>query len=469
MLGERASLYSSERMNLYDKPVSRPRLGFQMISMTAALVVVISWVLSFAGSAFADSARGSVGGKGPAPSGQDALEKFILQEPETLTNYLQAADLKAQALGESGAGFGTYMVILAAVFAGVIALRKVLPVLAYPFMSDDAPSTPGPAIESPHTHEEVFSEFLEKFNAQQRPGSARDLAEDTVNTGENPQQLPLFLDSSVLAQRNALERVVSMRGLFSELTRGGEAAARKDGLSKLLKASAELKKEIRLPDAHPVGQMVVAIELLIGQLVSSPESNTASALRTLAGAIDVLPVLCDPGARRQLDKHGPIQVMAVDDDAVIRHALTVALKRVGARPDLAADGLEGARLAESRRYDLIFVDIEMPEMDGFELCCRIKNTALNPLTPVVFVTSHNDLATRAKSSLAGGLEFLGKPFISSELAVKTLTVVIKRRLQTQEPVVRTQSAERKNQTPKVEVSPQVAVEPELVEASAALS
>ena len=93
------------------------------------------------------------------------MEKFILQEQETLTNHLQAADRKAQALGESGAGFGTYMVILAAVFAGVIALRKVLPVLAYPFISDDAPGTSGPAIESPHTHEEVFSEFLEKFNA----------------------------------------------------------------------------------------------------------------------------------------------------------------------------------------------------------------------------------------------------------------------------------------------------------------
>jgi len=444
-------------------------VGHQVIPIAAAFVVMIGWALSFAGSAFADSARPSVAGKTPAPSGQDALEKFILQEQMTLTNHLQAADRKAQALGESGAGFGTYMVILAAVFAGVIALRKVLPVLVYPFISDDAPGTSGPAIESPHTHEEVFSEFLEKFNAQQKPGSARALAEDTVNTRENPEQLPLLLDSSVLAQRNALDRVASMRTLFSELSRTGEAAARKDGLSKLLKAAAELKKEVRLPDAHPAGQMVVAIEVLIGQLVSNPESNTASALRTIAGAIDILPVLCDPGARRELDKHGPLRVMAVDDDAVIRHALNVALKRVGARPDLAADGQEGARLAESKRYDLIFVDIEMPQMDGFELCCRIKNTALNPLTPVVFVTSHNDLATRAKSSLAGGLEFLGKPFISSELAVKALTLVIKRRLQTQEPVVRTESAERKKQTPKVEASPQVSVEPELVEASAALS
>jgi len=160
--------------------------------------------------------------------------------------------------------------------------------------------------------------------------------------------------------------------------------------------------------------------------------------------------------------------MAVDDDAVIRHALNAALKRVGARPDLAADGHEGARLAESKRYDLIFVDIEMPEMDGFELCCRIKNTALNPLTPVVFVTSHNDLATRAKSSLAGGLEFLGKPFISSELAVKALTLVIKRRLQPQGPVVARENVNGKKQPVKAEPLPKIAVEPELVE-SAALS
>jgi DNA-binding response OmpR family regulator len=115
------------------------------------------------------------------------------------------------------------------------------------------------------------------------------------------------------------------------------------------------------------------------------------------------------------------------------------------------------------------VDIEMPEMDGFELCCRIKNTSLNPLTPVVFVTSHNDLATRAKSSLAGGLEFLGKPFISSELAVKALTLVLKRRLQTQEAVVRAGSADRKTQRAELESLPQPSVEPDLVEVSAALS
>jgi DNA-binding response OmpR family regulator len=215
--------------------------------------------------------------------------------------------------------------------------------------------------------------------------------------------------------------------------------------------------------------MALAIEVLIGQLASNPESNTASVLRTIAGAIDVLPALCDPGARRELDKHGPIRVMAVDDDAVIRHALNAALKRVGAQADLAADGQQGLQLAESKRYDLIFVDIEMPEMDGFELCCRIKNTSLNPLTPVVFVTSHNDLATRAKSSLAGGLEFLGKPFISSELAVKALTLAIKRRLQAREPVVRTERVDRKKQTAEVAPSPRVSVEPERVETSAVLS
>jgi CheY-like chemotaxis protein len=438
-------------------------VGYQVIPVTAALVAIISWMLSFAGSSFADSAQPSTPAKATALSGQESsLEKLILQEEETLSNHLQAADRKAQALRESGTGLGTYLVILAALLAGVIALRKVFPALAHPFISDDAPGTSGTAVESPHAHEEVFSEFLEKFNAQPKPGPAR-----ALSPRENPQQLPLLLDSSVLAHLNALDRVMLMRTLFSELSRTGEAAARKEKVAELLKASAELKKEVQLSDTHPAGRMILAIEVLIGQLATNSESNTAPTLRTIAGAIDVLPTLCDPGARRELDKHGPIRVMAVDDDAVIRHALNVALKRVGAQPDLAADGQEGLRLAEAKRYDLIFVDIEMPEMDGFELCCRIKNTSLNPLTPVVFVTSHNDLATRAKSSLAGGLEFLGKPFISPELAVKALTLVLKRRLQTQDG--RVGSADRKARTAEVESSPQVSVEAELVETSAALS
>lgn len=405
--------------------------GASAMSLRTAILLVF-WILCIPGPASAETARCSGSTQILAVSGQEALEKLILHEEESLTNHLQSADQKAQALGNSGASYGTYMAVLAAVLAGVIALRKVLPALAYPFIPDEPVTSAGPIISRHDAHEEAFSEYLEQVNAKQRPAS-RNEESKPVERREDPNQLRLLLDNSMVAHVNALDRVMLMRTLFSELSRAVDGEARKEGLRKLLAASVELKKEIRLSEAHPAGRMVSGLEALIGHLISTPEASNAPALRTIAGGIDLLPSLCDPGSRRDLLKDGPLRVLAVDDDAVIRHALAAALKRVGAPPDLASDGQEGLRLAECKAYDVVFVDIEMPGMDGFELCCRIKNTPLNPLTPVVFVTSHNDLATRAKSSLAGGLEFLGKPFNSSELAVKALSVVIKRRLQSHTP------------------------------------
>src|SRR5207244_617685 len=96
---------------------------------------------------------------------------------------------------------------------------------------------------------------------------------------------------------------------------------------------------------------------------------------------------------------------------------------------LAADAQAALALASRLRYDVIFLDIEMPGMDGFELCSKIHETDPNRNTPVVFVTSHTDFNTRAKSSLVGGNDFIGKPFLIFEVTVKALTLLLRTRLQ----------------------------------------
>jgi CheY-like chemotaxis protein len=88
-------------------------------------------------------------------------------------------------------------------------------------------------------------------------------------------------------------------------------------------------------------------------------------------------------------------------------------------------------LAEATAYDAIFLDVEMPGMDGFELCTRIHATTSNRITPVVFVTRHADFDARAKSSLTGARDLIGKPFLTFEVALKALTLVLNRRLQAQ--------------------------------------
>jgi PleD family two-component response regulator len=79
-------------------------------------------------------------------------------------------------------------------------------------------------------------------------------------------------------------------------------------------------------------------------------------------------------------------------------------------------------------YDLVFLDVDMPGMNGFELCTKLRGFARNKNTPVVFVTSLNDFESRANSTMSGGNDLIAKPFLFMELAVKALVYVLRARL-----------------------------------------
>jgi CheY-like chemotaxis protein len=86
---------------------------------------------------------------------------------------------------------------------------------------------------------------------------------------------------------------------------------------------------------------------------------------------------------------------------------------------------EAQRLLEKNRFDLIFLDAEMPGLDGIELCARTRKMPTNRTTPIVVVTAHADFEIRARSILSGGTDFIAQPFVSVELAVKALTLLLK--------------------------------------------
>ena len=81
-------------------------------------------------------------------------------------------------------------------------------------------------------------------------------------------------------------------------------------------------------------------------------------------------------------------------------------------------------LAEEH-YDLIFLDVNLPQMDGFALCSLIRQLPGYGTTPVIFVTGMSSLENRVQSSLSGASDFVGKPFNLHELNVKTLTLILK--------------------------------------------
>ncbi|MCX6892373.1 MAG: response regulator, partial [Verrucomicrobia bacterium] len=81
---------------------------------------------------------------------------------------------------------------------------------------------------------------------------------------------------------------------------------------------------------------------------------------------------------------------------------------------------------QEKQYELVVLDVQMPGMNGFELCRRLRLLPGYLQTPVIYVTAYNDFENRAKSVLSGGDELISKPVFPMELAVKAITQLLKK-------------------------------------------
>ena len=115
------------------------------------------------------------------------------------------------------------------------------------------------------------------------------------------------------------------------------------------------------------------------------------------------------------------RVMVVDDSKTIRRTAESLLSRAGCEVSAATDGFEAlAKIAEIKP-DLIFIDIMMPRLDGYQTCALIKSNPRFAKTPVIMLSSKDGLFDRARGRIVGSDEYLTKPFTRDELlgAVKT--------------------------------------------------
>lgn len=228
---------------------------------------------------------------------------------------------------------------------------------------------------------------------------------------------------------DAPSQIAAMRKTFSEVNEATEEDSRKTRLAQLYRELQSFKNLAGLPVLYSAWELTSALEGLFKQLTDKPANVTPSTLHTAESALILLEELSRPEVKPDLSRTPPVRLLAVDDDPISRVAVSSSLKKVFKQPDVAADGQSGLILAENNAYDLIFLDIEMPGMDGYELCSKIHETKNNAATPVIFVTRHSDFDARAKSARSGGQDLIGKPFLSFEITVKALTFVLRRRLQ----------------------------------------
>src|SRR5438477_376080 len=177
--------------------------------------------------------------------------------------------------------------------------------------------------------------------------------------------------------------------------------------------------------ALKIVQMSTALEALLVELYTDPAKITASVVRTIAHSIETLAPLFDRPANSQDQLIPPSKILVVDDEVIARQVICSAVAKADLHAVGLHDPLAAQRLLKRERFDLIFLDVEMPGLTGLELCVQIRAMKLNRSTPIVFVTSHSDFGSRAQSTLSGGNDFIAKPFLLVEAALKALTWLFK--------------------------------------------
>ena len=110
-----------------------------------------------------------------------------------------------------------------------------------------------------------------------------------------------------------------------------------------------------------------------------------------------------------------LKVMVIDDSKTIRRTAETLLKKVGCDVVTATDGFDALAKIADTRPNIIFVDIMMPRLDGYQTCALIKNNAQFKTTPVIMLSSKDGLFDKAKGRIVGSDQYVTKPFSKVEL------------------------------------------------------
>ena len=110
-----------------------------------------------------------------------------------------------------------------------------------------------------------------------------------------------------------------------------------------------------------------------------------------------------------------VKVMVIDDSKTIRRSAETLLKKVGCEVVTAIDGIEALAKITEHKPDIIFVDIMMPRLDGYQTCALIKNNQTFRATPVIMLSSKDSIFDRARGRIVGSEKYLTKPFSKEDL------------------------------------------------------
>ncbi|MEI6350311.1 MAG: response regulator [Verrucomicrobiota bacterium] len=240
----------------------------------------------------------------------------------------------------------------------------------------------------------------------------------SANAGSKPN--PLQLARNVFCER-VLESIVPMQSALQALARAQVAAP--EALDVIRSKSEALIAGAAELALTRISHLLSALAGLAQQLSETPVKSTLSTTRTLAGALDALNRLSTAGlSAERLD--APL-ALVVEDELVSQEVVRAALERSRIRSVVVANGELALSLLEFNRFDIVFLDVTLPGINGYQVCTALRQLKAHQTTPVVFITGLKEFEARTQSALSGANDLIAKPVSIPELAVKALTHVVK--------------------------------------------
>lgn len=223
-------------------------------------------------------------------------------------------------------------------------------------------------------------------------------------------------------------KVHTARQAFVVYMTAKDAASRLSYYEKFYKTIASLRAEAAQCELTGLMRLLEPMERRARDLRDNVENASAASRQVLANAIDLMASMNHQVSELPaLNRMSPT-ALVMDDEAVSRRAITLGLEKAQIRVTAVDSGEAAIKECEVSRFDLVLLDVEMPGLNGFAVCARIRAMAEHRETPILFISALDDLRSRASSKISGGNQFISKPVNFLELSITATALLLKQRL-----------------------------------------
>ena len=255
-------------------------------------------------------------------------------------------------------------------------------------------------------------------------------ARPPVREAPKKEAQPSHIDTKILDDflENAPGALTSMRQLLDVFLNCADSSARPLRLEDLHRKVHFFTSLASLSGCYQIAQLSSALEALLMDLCDRPGLAGPSAGETIRHAIDFFSDLIRYARTASVEPLPEASAIVIDDDVISNRLVVAALHRANFKAASANDPLKALTLLQEKKFDLILLDVNMPLMDGFEFCGRLRALDRYKKTPIIFVTCRTDFTSREQGIRSGGDDVIAKPILPLELAVKAVTHLLKSQL-----------------------------------------